>query len=77
MLYPVAADIPACREVGGDAAHYYVTGNPASLADVLGEILHSDDLAEMHSGRARAHAQQFQWHANAIGVRQSLLRAAA
>src|SRR5262249_26575443 len=29
----VAADIPACREVGGDAAGYYATGDAHSLAD--------------------------------------------
>ena len=33
----VAADIPACREVGADAARYYAPGDPDSLAATIGE----------------------------------------
>ena len=73
----VAADIPVCREVGGDAARYYVTGDPVSLAEVISDVLHADGSAEAQASRARAHAQQFQWRDNAVGVRQSLLRAVA
>jgi len=73
----VAADIPACREVGGEAAHYYATGNPESLAEIVSEVLACHTDLDALSARARQHARQFQWRDNAVGVRQTLLKAAA
>jgi glycosyltransferase involved in cell wall biosynthesis len=73
----VAADIPACREVGGDAAHYYTTGDAQSLADAVGELLGSPALSEAIAQRAFDRGRGFTWRDNAIGVRQSLIRAAA
>jgi glycosyltransferase involved in cell wall biosynthesis len=69
----VAADIPACREVGADAACYYTPGDPSSLADAVSQLLTSDTSSL--SDRARERGKQFSWRANAIGVRQSLERA--
>ena len=71
----VAANIPACREVGGDAANYYATGDPTSLADAIHVALAED--AELLSARAQRQASQFQWRDNAIAVRQSLSKASA
>ncbi len=72
----VAADIPACREVGGEAARYYATGDPQSLAACIGDLLSGESDVDALSTRAREHASQFQWRNNAVDVRQSLLRAA-
>lgn len=73
----VAADIPACREVGGDAACYYAPGSSESLAERLGEVLASPETAEQLSRRAFERGGTFQWRDNAIGVRKTLERAAA
>ncbi len=69
----VAADIPACREVGADAACYYAPGDPASLAAALEPLLTSDTSSL--SDRARERGKQFSWHDNAVAVRQTLERA--
>jgi len=70
----VAADIPACREVGDDAAAYYATGDAHSLADCISDVLGaSGEIAQRAFERGRI----FQWRDNAVGVRQTLLRAAA
>lgn len=73
----IAADIPACREVGGDAARYYVSGNPRSLADAIANLLDSPGAAANLSQSAHARGQQFTWRANAEAVRQTLARAIA
>ncbi|MBV9328349.1 MAG: glycosyltransferase [Chloroflexi bacterium] len=73
----VAADIPACREVGGDAARYYATGDADSLADCIGDVLGSPEAADDLACRARERGRMFRWRDNAVGVRQTLLRAAA
>jgi glycosyltransferase involved in cell wall biosynthesis len=70
----VAADIPACREVGGDGAAYYATGDAHSLADGIDAVLAS---AEEVAQRAHARGRMFQWHANAVEVHKTLQRAAA
>ena len=76
----VAADIPACREVGADAACYYRAGDAQSLADSLGELLRRLDdpsCVASISEQARERGRTFTWHANAVGVRASLLKAVA
>src|SRR5215831_14274692 len=42
----VAADIPACREIGGDAARYYQPGDPRSMASIIGNLLAEPERAE-------------------------------
>jgi glycosyltransferase involved in cell wall biosynthesis len=71
----VAADIPACREVGEDAARYYASGDPDSLAATIGDLLASPELAGVLAETAYTRGKQFDWRANAQGVRSSLLRA--
>jgi glycosyltransferase involved in cell wall biosynthesis len=71
----VAADIPACREVGEDAAHYYASGDPDSLAATIGDLLASPESAGALAETAYQRGKKFDWRANAEGVRASLLRA--
>jgi glycosyltransferase involved in cell wall biosynthesis len=73
----VAADIPACREVGSDAATYYAPGDAHSLAERLTEILAAPEAADGVAQRAYERGRMFQWRDNAVGVRDCLLRAAA
>jgi glycosyltransferase involved in cell wall biosynthesis len=76
----VAADIPACREVGADAACYYRAGDAQSLADTLSDLLRrleDASLAVSISDKARARGKDFTWRANAIRVRSSLQKAVA
>jgi glycosyltransferase involved in cell wall biosynthesis len=73
----VAADIPACREVGGEAARYYAAGDARSLADAIGDLLASPQATQAMAERAYERGRGFTWRDNAVGVRQSLVRAAA
>jgi glycosyltransferase involved in cell wall biosynthesis len=76
----VAADIPACREVGADAACYYRAGDAQSLARTLTDMLRrldDDSLAASISKQARQRGQQFTWRRNAVEVRASLMKATA
>jgi glycosyltransferase involved in cell wall biosynthesis len=73
----VAADIPACREVGGEAASYYATGDVRSLADAVAALLASPATSQALAERAFERGRAFSWRDNAVGVRQSLVRAAA
>jgi glycosyltransferase involved in cell wall biosynthesis len=71
----VAADIPACREVGGDAARYYQPGDPVSMAESIGSLLESPDEAKMLAAAARERGRQFDWRENAVAVRETLVKA--
>src|SRR5262249_9746158 len=73
----VAADIPACREVGGDCARYYAAGDERSLGDAITELLTSPDTRQAVAGVALEGGRVLNWRDNAAGVRQSLARAAA
>jgi glycosyltransferase involved in cell wall biosynthesis len=73
----VAGDIPACREVGAEAAGYYTTGDAYSMADRIGELLASPEAADDVARRARERGRLFQWRDNALGVHATLRRAAA
>lgn len=76
----VAADIPACREVGGDAATYYRSGDAASLGGALTELLRrleNPRAAAEFSEAARQRGRAFSWRTNAAGVLASLRRAMA
>lgn len=76
-LPSVAADIPACREVGGRGARFYHPGSPKSLADQVAAILADDAEARRLSAEARARGAEFAWRANAEGTYATLRRAAA
>jgi glycosyltransferase involved in cell wall biosynthesis len=71
----VAADIPACREVGGDAARYYTPGNAQSLASVIGDLLASPESSRALAESAYARGKKFQWRDNAVAVRATLVKA--
>jgi glycosyltransferase involved in cell wall biosynthesis len=71
----VAADIPACREVGGDAARYYTPGNPESLGIVVGDLLAARESSQVLAESAYLRGQQFQWRDNARAVRATLAKA--
>jgi glycosyltransferase involved in cell wall biosynthesis len=71
----VAADIPACREVGGNAACYYASGDSRSLADGIGRLLASPEATNALAREAYARGKTFSWRYNALGVRQTLLKA--
>ncbi|MDQ3810224.1 MAG: glycosyltransferase [Chloroflexota bacterium] len=70
----IAADIPACREVGADAARYYAPGDPASLAEELETLLDDALCRQELAAAARRRGSRFQWRDNAIAVRASLQR---
>jgi glycosyltransferase involved in cell wall biosynthesis len=71
----VAADIPACREVGGEAARYYTPGDAASLAEIVGALLDDPAAIADLATAAQEHGKQFSWRANAVLVRASLDKA--
>jgi glycosyltransferase involved in cell wall biosynthesis len=54
------ADIPALREVAGDAAHYFAPTDAGDMADCLIRLLIRDTL-EPERMRARARAAHFTW----------------
>jgi alpha-1,3-rhamnosyl/mannosyltransferase len=71
----VAADIPACREVGEDAAAYYAAGDPVSMAEAIADVLSSPSKSAALSQAARARGRVFDWRVNAIVVRDTLVKA--
>jgi alpha-1,3-rhamnosyl/mannosyltransferase len=73
----VAADIPACREVGGDAAWYYAAGEIASLTEAIDDLLRFPEATTAMADRAHERGHMFQWRDNAEAVRQTLLKAVA
>jgi glycosyltransferase involved in cell wall biosynthesis len=73
----VAADIPACREVGADGACYYNQGDPESLADALDALLTSPSAVESLTRRALQRGKTFSWRDNAVEVHRSLRGAVA
>jgi len=68
----IAADIPACREVGGDAARFYQPGDSSSLLDELSVLLADPAGASALGSAARDRGESFQWRSNAVAVRESL-----
>ncbi len=73
---PVAcSDIPALREVAGDAALYFDPRAPAQIAARIAEVIADTDLAERMRERGRAQAAKFSWAAAAEGTLASYRRA--
>ena len=71
----VAADIPACREVGGDAAWYYAPGEVASLSAAIDDLLRFPEATAGMARLAYERGKQFDWRDNAVAVRQTLQKA--
>lgn len=66
---PVAcSDIPALREVGGDAALYFDPRAPEQIAARLAEILTDTQLADGLRDLGRVRAEAFSWSAAAEGT---------
>jgi len=73
----VAANIPACREVGGDAARFYQPGDSASLASSILELLDDGSARQALSASARRRGERFRWSHNAEDVYTTLRCAVA
>jgi glycosyltransferase involved in cell wall biosynthesis len=73
----VAGDIPACNEVGEDAARYYAPGEVSSLTVAIDDVLRSPQATAAMANRAYERGRMFQWRDNALGVHRMLLEAAA
>jgi glycosyltransferase involved in cell wall biosynthesis len=71
----VAADIPACREVGGEAAAYYSPGDVGSLTGAMDDLLRFPEATLAMAELAYERGKMFSWRDNAIGVRQTLEKA--
>ena len=73
----VASDIPAIREVAGDAAVLVAPGNADAWAEALLRVLESPRLQADLAGSGRRRAAMFSWTKTAeatIGVYEDLLR---
>jgi alpha-1,3-rhamnosyl/mannosyltransferase len=57
----VASDIPALREVGGDAARFVAVDDVDALADAIGALLRDDAARAALVARGLEHAQGFSW----------------
>ena len=71
----VAADIPACREVGGGAAWYYAPGEVASLSAAIDDLLRFPEATAGMARLAYERGKQIDWRDNAVAVRQTLQKA--
>ncbi len=69
----IASDIPIFREVGGDAARYFPTDDPAALAREVLALVESGEWAE-RSTRAVERADHFDWDAAAAELLRVLTR---
>jgi glycosyltransferase involved in cell wall biosynthesis len=72
----VAGDIPACREVGGEAARYYRPGHAAVLAQEVAALLANPTEARTLAACARSRGDVFRWESTAERTWESLRRAA-
>ncbi|MGH9186926.1 MAG: glycosyltransferase family 4 protein [Acidimicrobiales bacterium] len=73
----VAADIPAVREVVGDAAVLVPAGDADALASVLAQLIPAPDRRADLAERGRRRAAQFTWPATAEAVVASYRRVLA
>ena len=65
----VASDLPAFREVGGDAVRYFETGNSTDLAMTLIELLADRDTREAMARAGTERAWLFDWSTVAASYR--------
>lgn len=57
----IAADIPALREAGGDAAIYLPPGRPERWAASVAELAANEELRAEYAAAGRARAAEFGW----------------
>lgn len=72
----VLSDIPALREVGGDAACYCDPASPDGIADAVCSLADDRALARRLAESGRARAADFTWPAAAGRLRDLILAAA-
>jgi glycosyltransferase involved in cell wall biosynthesis len=73
---PVAcSDIPALREVAGDAALYFNPRDPSQIAARISELTSDEPLASRLRELGRARAGMFSWQASAAGTLASYRKA--
>jgi len=73
---PVAcSDIPALREVAGEAAVYFDPRRPEQIAAAIGRLIADGELAARLAELGRARAANFSWAAAAEGTLASYRRA--
>lgn len=76
----VASDIPALREVGGEAVRYADPRDPAGLADALRAALDDREGSQLRVAAGRGRARRFRWEETAsatLAVYRRVLRDAA
>jgi alpha-1,3-rhamnosyl/mannosyltransferase len=61
----VASDIPALREVGGEAVRYADPHDPASFTAAIRAALDDREGARLRAAAARGRARRFRWEATA------------
>jgi alpha-1,3-rhamnosyl/mannosyltransferase len=59
----VASDIPALREVGGEAVRYANPLEPASFAAAIGAALDDAEGSRLRAAAGRGRARRFRWEA--------------
>jgi glycosyltransferase involved in cell wall biosynthesis len=67
----VASDIPALRELGGDAAVFVPAGDAQAVASALSRVLEDSALRVQLAGAGEARAAQFTWDATAAATIQA------
>ena len=75
----VASDIPALREVGGEAVRYADPRDPDGFAEAIGAALDDREGSQLRVAAGRGRARRFRWEDTAratLGVYRRILRAA-
>ncbi|WP_022888201.1 glycosyltransferase family 4 protein [Agromyces italicus] len=72
----VVSDIPIFREIGGDAASYFDSGDADDLVRALGD-LESDDIWQAHSARGVERAAKYTWAQSAATLLELMHRTVA
>jgi alpha-1,3-rhamnosyl/mannosyltransferase len=75
----VASDIPALREVGGEAVRYADPRDPAGFADAIRAALDDREGSQLRAAAARGRARRFRWEETAratLSVYRRILREA-
>lgn len=71
----VCSDLPALREVAGDAALFFDPHAPAQIAARMQEVLGDENLARRMREQGHTQAERFSWSAAAEGTLASYRRA--
>jgi alpha-1,3-rhamnosyl/mannosyltransferase len=75
----VASDIPALREVGGEAVRYANPRDPVGFADAIRAALDDREGSQLRAAAGRGRARRFRWEDTAratLEVYRRILREA-